>query len=215
MLAFIGGTGPEGLGLAMRFAAAGDEIVIGSRALERAQEAAAKVKEVVREAKVSGAENADAVRQGDLIILSIPYSGQRQTLEALRDIIGDKVVLNVIAPLQFEKGRISAIRVEEGSAAQQAQLLLPDAKVVSAFQNLSAEELQEIEHPMPCDVIVCGDHKEPKEQVMRLAEKIKGVRALDGGKLENSRYVEDFTALLLILNRRYKTQTAIKIEGIK
>jgi NADPH-dependent F420 reductase len=214
VLAFIGGTGPEGLGLAARFAAAGHDIVIGSRVLERAQKAAAKVTARVPKARVASALNEEAVRRGDIVFVTIPFSGHRDTLEALAPAIGSRMVVDVVAPVSFEGGKIVAIAVPEGSAAQQAQALLPQSKVVAAFHHLDAGRLMRVERPMEADVLVCSDDQEAKERVMALAEKIEGVRALDGGSLANSRYLEEFTALLLNLNKIYKAHTSLKIAGI-
>jgi NADPH-dependent F420 reductase len=214
MLAFIGGTGPEGLGLAARFAAVGHEIVIGSRLLERAQQAVEKIKARVPEARATGMVNEEAVRRGDIVFVTIPFAGHRDTLEALAPAIGAKIVVDVVSPISFEKGRVRAIAVPEGSAAEQAQALLPQARVVAAFHHLDASELMRLERPMEADVLVCADHQEAKERVMALAEEVGGVRAVDAGPLANSRYLEEFTALLLNLNKTHKARTSLKITGI-
>jgi len=198
----------------MRFAKAGDEVFIGSRSQERAEEAAAKVKAKVPEAKVEGLLNAEAVAMGDIIFLAIPYEGHRVTLEALHDVIGDKILVDVVAPVEFTKDGVVAIPVEEGSAAQQARKLVPRAKIVSAFQHLDAGELQRVDKPMQGDVIVCGDHKGAKQRIMEQAEKIEYIRALDGGGLANARYLEEWTALLLNINRIYKAHSGVRITGI-
>lgn len=213
-LAFIGGTGPEGLGLAVRFALAGKQVIIGSRKLERAQEAAAKVKEKVPKGPVSGLENEAAARAADLVLITVPFNGQKETLLQLRDAIGAKIVVDTVVPLEFVNGKPRALAVEEGSAAQQAQTLLPRARVVGAFHNLSARELLDPRREVPSDVVVCADDAGAKRAVMVLAETIKGVRAVDGGGLENARYVEDITVLLLNINRTYKAHSMIKIVGV-
>ncbi|MEE9284212.1 MAG: NADPH-dependent F420 reductase [Dehalococcoidia bacterium] len=213
-IAFIGGTGPEGLGLAMRFALAGDDVIIGSRRIERAEEAARKIRDQIPQAMVRGMENEAAVRAGDLVMITIPYSGQRDTLVQLRDAIGAKIVVGTVVPLEFDKGKIRIIPVEEGSATQQAQALLPDATVVGAFHNLSASELMDLAREVPSDVVVCADDAEAKQTVMALARKIEGVRGIDGGGLENARLVEDITALLLNINKVYKSHSSIKIVGV-
>ena len=135
-------------------------------------------------------------------------------LALLRDAIGDKLVVDTVVPVKFAKGKISAIPVEEGSAAEQAQRILPEAKVISAFQNLSAETLMDPQEAVDCSVIVCGNDQEAKSRVMELADKIKGIRAIDGGSLANSRYVEDLTTLLLNINRIYKAHSSIQITGL-
>jgi NADPH-dependent F420 reductase len=215
VLAFIGGTGPEGLGLAVRLAAAGHEIVIGSRLPQRAQQAVEKIRGRVPEARVMGMVNQEAVRRGDIVFVTIPFAGHRDTLEALAPAIGPKVVVDVVSPLSFESGKIAAIAVPEGSAAEQAQGLLPEAQVVAAFHHLDASRLMRLERPIEADVLVCADHPEAKKRVMALAEKIEGARALDGGPLANSRYLEEFTVLLLNLNKTYKAHTSLKIAGIR
>lgn len=214
-LAFVGGTGPEGLGLAMRFARAGHEIAVGSRSAERGEEGAAKVREAVPSAVARGAENADAVSDADVVFLTFPYSGQEATLAALGSALDGKIVCNVAAPLEFVKGiGAVALDVPGKSAAQEAAQQLPEARVVSGFQNLSAEELQELDHPVPADVLVCGKDVEAKQVVIGLANEIDGVRGVDAGGLSQSRYVEMITSMLINLNRKYKTQTAIRIVGL-
>ncbi|MSQ33120.1 MAG: NADPH-dependent F420 reductase [Dehalococcoidia bacterium] len=213
-LAFIGGTGPEGLGLAVRFAAAGEEVIIGSRSAERAQEAAAKIVALVPTARVSGAENPDAARQGEVVFITVPFEGQRDILLALREAIGAKLVVDTVVPLAFEKGRARALSVAEGSATQQAQALLPQALVTGAFHNLSAQKLMRVDEDLGSDVIVVGDDPEARRRVMALAGRLKGVRGIDGGPLVNARYVEELTALILNINRTYKVQAGIKLTGI-
>ncbi len=223
MLSFIGGTGPEGLGLAFRFLLAGEDVIIGSRSAERATAAADKLKDMLASSPSGGAassgtaqgmENEQAVKAGDPILITVPFGGQADILALLRDAIGDKLVVDTVVPVKFAKGKISAIPVEEGSAAQQAQRVLPGATVISAFQNLSAETLMDPQEAVDCSVVVCGDDQEAKNRVIELAEKIEGIRAIDGGGLTNSRYVEDLTTLLLNINRIYKAHSSIKITGL-
>jgi NADPH-dependent F420 reductase len=213
-IGIIGGTGPEGLGLAMRFAKAGDQVFVGSRAQERAEEAARKVKEALPEARVHGLPNAEAVEQAEIVFLTVPWDGHRSTLENLAEAIGDKILVDVVVPMLFDRGQPKAILVDEGSAAQQARAVVRRAKVVSAFHHLDGSGLQNIEHPMQGDVLVCGDHKGAKTKVMGVVEHIEYVRALDAGGLSNSRYLEEWTVLLLHLNRIYKARTGVRIVGI-
>jgi 8-hydroxy-5-deazaflavin:NADPH oxidoreductase len=213
-LAFVGGTGPEGLGLAVRFAAAGHAIVIGSRSAERAQEAAEKVKAKVPRAQVEGRLNEEAVRAGEIVLVTIPFAGHRDTLKALAPAIGAKIVIDVVSPLAFGGRQIKALAVPEGSAAQQAQALLPQAAVAAAFHHLDAGSLMALEERLEADVLVCGDHPRAKLRTMALAEQIAGVRALDAGPLANSRYLEEFTVVLLSLNKNYRAHTTLRIEGI-
>jgi NADPH-dependent F420 reductase len=213
-IAFIGGTGPEGKGLAYRLALAGHPVLIGSRRRERAEQAAAEIRSRAPNAQAGGALNAQAVRPADIVFITVPFEAQRDTLASLVDDIGDKLVVSTTVPLVFEKGRVGTVPVPEGSAAQQAQALLPEARVVGAFQNLSANTLLEADEPLDIDVVVCADDAHAKRQVMALAEEIPGLRAVDGGPLANSRYVEDLTALLLNINRRYKAHASVRIVGI-
>ncbi|MDZ7727082.1 MAG: NADPH-dependent F420 reductase [Dehalococcoidia bacterium] len=183
-LAFVGGTGPEGLGLAMRFAHAGHEVAIGSRSTERGEEGAQKVRDAVPGATATGGTNADIVPAADIVFLTFPYSGQEATLADLGSALAGKIVCNVAAPLEFQKGiGAVALSVPGNSAAQEAAQQLPDSRVVSGFQNLSAEKLQELDHPIEADVLVCGRDAEAKALVVGLANEIKGARGIDAGGL--------------------------------
>lgn len=214
-LAFVGGTGPEGLGLAMRFAHAGHHVAIGSRSQERGDEGAQKVRDAVPGAAVTGGANAHVVADADVVFLTFPYSGQQPTLEALAPALAGKIVCDVVAPLEFVKGLGAvATAVPGNSAAEEAAAQLPDSRVVSAFQNMSAEKLMELDHPVPGDVLVCGADADAKQVIIGLANQIDGSRGVDAGALSNSRYVEMLTSLLINLNRKHKTQTSIKIVGI-
>ena len=214
MIGFIGGTGPEGKGLALRFAMAGESVAIGSRDAKRAQDAADEVGAIWDDLQVSGGLNEDVADESDIVFIAVPYSGHRPTLESLSGSLEGKLVVDVVAPMRFSRGVASAITVEEGSAAQQAQILLPNSRVVGAFHNLSAEDLLQPEVNIVSDVIVCADDAEAKSDVMKLAETINAVRAVDGGGLQSSRYVEELTALLININRIYKAHSTIKIVGI-
>ena len=215
MLAFLGGTGPEGKGLALRLAAAGEQAIIGSRDASRAATAAEELLLLAPGAQISGADNAGAAAAADVVFLAFPYEGQRATLEALKNELAGKVIVDVIAPMSFQRGKgASAVEVDAGSAAEEAQELLPDSQVVSAFQNISAEELQHPDTVMDGDVIVCSDHAEPKKMVMDLVSKIPSLRPVDGGSLANSKYVEQITPMLVNINRIYKVHAGIKIVGI-
>jgi len=213
-IAFIGGTGPEGRGLAYRFALAGHEVLIGSRNRERADEAAREVGARVPGAKVLGAENADAARDAELIVLTVPYAAQADTLPALREQATNKVVVSTGVPMSFEGERASMVAVPEGSAAEQAQALLPGARIVAAFQNLGAGKLWEDDLDLGQDILVCSNDAEAKREVMALAEQIRGARAVDAGLLAASRYIEGITVLLVGINRTYKTLAGVRIVGV-
>jgi NADPH-dependent F420 reductase len=199
----------------MRLARAGHDVAIGSRSTERGEEGAAKVREAVSGAKATGGANGDVVNEADVVFLTFPYSGQQATLEALASALAGKIVCDVVAPLEFVQGvGAVALNVEGKSAAQEAAAMLPAATVVSAFQNLSAEKLMDLDHPVECDVLVCGRDADAKAVIIGLANEIEGVRGVDAGGLSNSRYVEMLTSLLINLNRKYRTQTSIKVVGI-
>jgi NADPH-dependent F420 reductase len=215
MLAILGGTGPEGKGLALRLAMAGEPVTIGSRDAARGAAAAQELAALAPGPQIEGTDNASAAVSGDVVFLAFPYEGQRATLEQLGSALSGKVVVNVIAPMVFERGKgARAVEVAAGSAAQEAQELLPGSQVVAAFQNASAEELQETGHPMEGDVVVCSDHPEAKKLVIGLADKINDLRGVDGGGLANAKYVEQITPMLVNINRIYKAHSTIKIVGI-
>ena len=214
MLGLIGGTGPEGRGLALRFALAGEDVLIGSRDAKRAERAASEIRSHEVKGSVDGALNAEAARGADVVLVAVPYEGHRETLTDLRGELAGKLVVDVAAPLVVERGRARAVRVEEGSAALQARSILPDSTVAAAFQTISARDLLVPDRAIDSDVIVCADDDGAKSTVMGLAEKIDRLRAVDGGGLENARYVEDFTALLLNINRIYKAHSSIRIVGV-
>lgn len=213
MLAFLGGTGPEGRGLALRFALAGENVFIGSRSTERGIQAAQSLKTIAK-MDADGGTNEQAAKMGDVIFAAMPYGGQRATLESVKGSLHGKILINVVAPLSFNRGKISTIKIEEGSAAVQAQETVPEAKVVGAFHNISAEDLLIPAKNIDSDVIVCADDEVSKSYVMNLSEKIESIRGIDGGALENSRYVEDLTALLLNINKVYKAHSSVRITGL-
>ena len=214
MIALIGGTGPEGMGLALRLAQAGERVIIGSRSEVRGRAAADKIKARLPHADVRGAENAAAAREAEAIIVTVPYEAHRETLESLRDHIAAKVLIDAVVPLELERGRVGVLPVDEGSVAQQAQRLLPQARVAAAFQHINAERLADLDAPLDADVVVCSDDLDAKRTAMALAEKIRGVRALDGGGLANARYLEEITALLVTLSRVYKARAGVRFTGI-
>jgi NADPH-dependent F420 reductase len=212
-IGFIGGTGEEGMGLAYRFALAGHPCTIGSRDRAKAQ---ASVEELLAKdagLPLTGATNADAAAQADVILVTTPYAAQTATLPPLAEAASGKIVVSTVVPMSFEGGRASLLAVPEGSAAEQEQALLPGARVVAAFQNLSARKLLK-DAPLEADVVVCADGAEDRRAIMQLAEAIEGVRGVDGGALSNAKLVEGITVLLVSVNRAYKTQAGIRIAGI-
>jgi hypothetical protein len=212
-IAFIGGTGEEGMGLALRFALAGHECVIGSRSIEKAQAAVAELREKNAKLPLEAATNADAASSAELIVITTPYTAQADTLPPLAAASKGKLVISTVVPMSFEAGRATLVTVPEGSAAEQAQALLPGATIVAAFQNLSARKLLK-GAPIDADVVVCADDAGAKRRIIKLAESIEGVRGIDGGALANAKMVEGITVLLVSINRAYKTQAGIRIAGI-
>lgn len=216
-LAFIGGTGPEGMGLAQRFARAGHPVVIGSRDAARAQEAATTLRaELPAGADVRGAPNAEAAQAADIVFVVVPYATQRATLESLRAELAGKVVVDAVVPMEFSaSGGPRALWVEEGSAAEQAQAILADSRVVGAFHHLSAKKLRQGDAPLDADCLVVAGDAAAKAAVFELVREIAGLRAVDAGGLAGAYQVEVFTAALLAINRIYKTQAGVRIAGLK
>ncbi|HQR31364.1 MAG TPA: NADPH-dependent F420 reductase [Blastocatellia bacterium] len=222
-IAIIGGTGDQGKGLALRWAQAGFDIIVGSRAAERASDAANEMKELLSkagfaDASVSGAHNLEAAASSSVVVLTVPFAAQIATLKEIRDKLQPGTTLiDVTVPLEPAVGGkpTRLLGVWAGSAAEQCKEQVPDTvTVVSAFHNVGAEALADLSHEVECDVIVCGDKKDAKEIVRPLVAAIPGCRFVDGGVLANSRTVEAMTALLIGINIRYKSHTGIRITGI-
>jgi len=217
-IAVIGGTGPAGMGLALRWARAGETIIIGSRDAARAQKVAGAIAQKVGpDARVSGMENSAACAAADILMLTVPFEGQAALLKVLKSsITPGSILIDATVPLAAAVGGRPSrpLGVWQGSAAQQAAELVPDeVSVVAAFHNVSAELLNG-DDPLDCDVIVCSDDKDAAQLTRELAAKIAGVRAIDGGKLENARIVEQITALLIGMNIRHKGHAGIRITGL-
>jgi len=214
-IAILGGTGDQGLGLALRFARAGRPVVIGSRVAERAHKAADHVRQAVPEARVSGFENAEAARRAPLVILSVPFEHTASTVRSIRDALSPgQVVVSMGVPLAtaIGDGAARTLGVWQGSCAELvASLAPPGVEVVSAFQNVSAHRLQHLDQAVECDVVVSGP-KGPRERVMALCGLVPGLRAVDGGPLANARIVEALTALLIGLNARHKVPEGLGIR---
>ena len=287
-IAIVGGTGPEGRGLALRLAMAGHEVVIGSRDAGRAADAASGLLEAhphpdphpsplpegegkeqgtlstAGEGKeqgggnrgrdsrlrgndeggsgndeggsgndeggsgndeggsgndegglaISGAANADAVSNADVVLLAVPFEGLRPTAEALRESLAGRLVVSIVAPVEFADGQMRALSVPEGSAGELARELLPESRVAAAFQNMSARDLLRADHPLEGDVAVTADDESARRETMALAEAMPSLRAVDAGPLSNSRYVEELTALLVNLNRIHKAHSTIRFLGL-
>jgi NADPH-dependent F420 reductase len=217
-IAVIGGTGPAGTGLAWRWARAKQTVIIGSRDAARAEQTADGIrKRAGASAQVSGMENSAACAAGDLLVLTVPFEGQAALLKQLKPVIRPaSIMIDATVPLAASVGGRASrtVGVWQGSAAQQtAELVPPGVSVAAAFQNVSAHVLNG-DDDVDCDVIVCSDDPKATEAAMELAAKIAGVRAIDGGRLENARIVEQMTALLIGLNIRHKGHGGIRITGL-
>ncbi len=213
-IAVLGGTGPQGRGLARRFAAAGLEVVIGSRSADRAEATAAELAEAVG-GSLRGADNAAAAAAGDVVVVAVPWEGHKELLLELAEVLAGKVVVDCVNPLGFDKQGAYALPVEEGSATQQAAAILTESTVVGAFHNVSAVKLEDPEvTEVDTDVLVLGDVREATDLVRALADTIPGVRGVYGGRLRNAHQVEAFTANLISINRRYKAHSGLRITDI-
>ena len=214
-IGFIGGTGPEGKGLGLRMAMAGHEVILGSRNIDRANNAAEDIKKIVNEnLLIRGESNNQTALESDTVFITIPYDGHKNTLIDLELALKGKIVVDTVVPLRVIKGNFTSIAVPGGSAAEEAAVSLPNSNIIGAFHNVSAIELIKPETSINCDVIITGNDLQAKTIIMKLAEQINGIRAVDGGRIENSRQVEDLTVLLLNINKIYKKHSMIKIVGL-
>jgi 8-hydroxy-5-deazaflavin:NADPH oxidoreductase len=217
-VAIIGATGALGFGLAVRWGLAGVPVVIGSRDADRAVEAAQRAKAAVPDGHFEGFENAEAATKAEIVVLSVPFRNQSETLTNLKTVLQPhQLVVDATVPLAAAvSGRATRmLGVWQGSAAQQAQEMVPDGvRVVSALHTVSAATCGDLDHALDEDVLVCGNHREAKERVMALIDRIDGLRCVDAGRLEMARIAESLTALLISINVRHKTHAGIKITGL-
>jgi NADPH-dependent F420 reductase len=217
----LGGTGPQGRGLAGRFAAAGQRILLGSRDADRAVEVAADVAGRATtaaggaEVSVQGGGNADVAGAADLVVVAVPYAGHAATLADLATPLAGKVVVDCVVPMGFDELGAFVIDVPEGSVAQQAAALLPDSSVVGAFHHLSAVLLEDLARPtIDGDVMVVGDDRAATDLVQALAGRLPGMRGIYAGRLRNARQVEALTVNLVSVNRRYKAHAGIRVTDV-
>jgi 8-hydroxy-5-deazaflavin:NADPH oxidoreductase len=215
-IAVIGGTGPQGKGLAYRFARHGHTVVLGSRSAERAEAAAAEIRERVPEGDVTGAGNAEAAQAADVVLLAVPYDGHDGLVADLAPVLEGKTVISCVNPLGFDKqGPFGLGDVAGGSAAEAAASIVPEATVVGAFHHVSAVTLwgedDYLDHE---DVLVCGDDKDAKQVAIELARTVTGHDGVDAGRLRLARQLEPLTAVLISINKRYKTRSGIAVSGI-
>ncbi|MDR2873434.1 MAG: NADPH-dependent F420 reductase [Methanobrevibacter sp.] len=221
-IAVLGGTGDQGLGIALRFVQVGEDVIIGSRKAEKAENAAIKIEELLKNEKVGtveGLSNVDAAAKADICILTVPILAQKPTLDSVKEFVKDKIFIDATVPLQSNIGGtpFTYFSLWEGSAAERTASILKcsGANVISAFNNISSSSLIRIEKEIDCDCLVAGDDKEAKKIVFDLIEKIPGVKCVDAGPLEQARTVERITSLLIGLNIRYKTHYGgLRITGL-
>jgi 8-hydroxy-5-deazaflavin:NADPH oxidoreductase len=217
-VSIIGATGALGFGLAVRWGRAGVPIVIGSRDAGRAEEAAGRARAAVPGGEFSGAENAEAATRAEIVVLTVPFRSQSETLTNLKGALREgQLLVDTTVPLAAAvSGRATrTLGVWQGSAAQQAAEMVPaGVRVVSALHTVSAPPLTDLEHVLDEDVLVCGDSREDKRVVMELIDRIDGLRCVDAGRLEMARIAESLTALLISINVRHKTHAGIKITGV-
>ncbi len=217
-IAILGGTGALGTGLVRRWTQAGHTVIIGSRTLEKAQAALEELRQVMAEwgavhVDVAAMENLDAARAADIVVLTVPFAHQKSTLEHVRSALAGKILVDVTVPLVPPK--VGTVQMPpEGSAGTAAQQLLGDSvKVVSAFQNVAAHHLQE-GHGLECDVLVCGNDKEARQEVIGLVEAC-GMRGFHAGPIANSTAAEALTSVIININRAFKCHAGIRITGIE
>lgn len=214
----LGATGDLGLGLALRLTTAGVPVTIGSRSAERAKAAAERVRATVSDADVDGLENAEAAAGADLVVLSVPFRAQLETVASIREsLMPGTVLIDCTVPLAAAVGgrATRALGIPQGSTAQAAQEAVPDGvTVVGALHTVSAAKLTDLDHGLDEDVLLCGDRKADKQRVARLVERIPGLRAVNAGALETARIVEQLTPLLISINIRYKTHAGLRILGL-
>lgn len=216
-IAIFGGTGDLGRGLAINFAAAGHEIVVGSRSQERADQAAETLREALPSGTFTPLENVEAAQAGEMAVVSIPWEGIEATIPPMADALADKVVVSVVNALKFGKSGAIAMQGDElpaASCAHQIQDLAPEAKVVVAYNNLPAAGLQE-QHHLGADVLICGKSKAAREAVIELTASIPGTRGLDCGPLANALIIEGMTGVIIQLNKRYGGEASLAISGLE
>lgn len=215
-IAVIGGTGPQGRGLGYRFAQAGHKVILGSRNSERA---VAKAEEVRahggEDLSVDGAENLEAANAADVVVLAVPYEGHDELVSALAPALAGKVVISCVNPLAFDGDGPYAVPVADGSAAEEAAKIVPDARIVGAFHHVAALSLWRHEGPLEEeDVLVCGNDEEANELVADLAKAVTGREGIIAGNLRLARELEPWTAVLISINKRFKVRSGTRISGL-
>lgn len=208
-IAVLGGTGPQGRGLALRWAVAGQQVVLGSRDPQRAAGVAEELGH-----GISGAGNVEAAQGADVVLVAVPYEGHAALITEIAPAVAGKILIDCVNPLGFDKQGAFALAVPEGSAAQQAAALAPQARVVAAFHHISAVLLQDLQEQLDIDVLVLSEDREAADAVIALADLIPGMRGVFAGRLRNAGQVEALTANLISINRRYKVHAGIRITDL-
>jgi NADPH-dependent F420 reductase len=213
-IAILGGTGEQGPGLALRWAQAGEEVIIGSRQKEKGEKVAVELNQELGRELLRGTDNVTAAAAAEVVVLTVPYSAHVSTLATVKEQLKGKIFVDVSVPLDPENAR-RVIMPAAGSAAEEAQQVLgPEVKVVGALQNVSAHLLRDLNAVIDCDVLVCGSDKDARATVIQLIERL-GIHAIDVGPLEAARQIEPITALLIRLNIRHKVHSAgLRITGL-
>jgi len=213
ILGLLGGTGPQGRGLALRFALAGHQVLLGSRSADRARGVVQQL-DAGRGLPIRGVANEEAAERAGVVLLTFPFEGQSAVLPSLASAIGDKIVVDVVNPLAWDRTGPYLLDVPEGSAAEQAQALLPRARVTAAFHHAAPRLLADPDREVDTDVLVAGDDTEAKAVVIALADEIPGCRGVDAGPLRLARQLEGFTAVIVSVNRRYRIHAGVRITRL-
>jgi len=213
-IAILGGTGEQGPGLALRWAKAGEDVIIGSRSREKAEKVAEELNAELGQTRIRGLDNVEAAAAAEVVVLTVPYSAHLTTLESVNEQVKGKIFIDVSVPLDPENPRRMKMP-PQGSATEEAQAFFGDAtKVVAAFQNVAAHLLRDASHPIDCDILVCGNDGEAKKIVMGLIDKM-GMHSYDVGAAEAARVVECLTSLLIRINIKHKVKGAgIRLTGM-
>ncbi len=211
----LGGTGPLGRGLALRFAEAGHGVVVGSRSEDKARAVVDELLPSVRGGgEIAPGVNADAVATAEIVVVAVPYAAQARTLDGLSGAAGDKLVVNVVNPLGFDDEGPYVLGIEAGSASEECQRIWPRSRVVSAFKSVPARRLAAVDEPVGCDTFVAGDDEDAVDRVVEVASSFPGMRGVACGPLRNSRLLETLTPLLISVNRRHGAHAALRVVGL-
>jgi len=214
-IAVIGGTGPQGRGLAYRWARHGHTVTVGSRSRDRAEATAAEIAERVPDGAVSVGTNDEAVRAADVVLLAVPYDGHDNLVKSLAPALAGKIVISCVNPIGFDAQGPHGLEVPSGSAAETTAALAPEARVVGAFHHVSAVSLWKTDDPLTHeDVLVCGDDADAKAVAIELARPVTGRDGVDAGRLRMARQLEPLTAVLISINKRYKVRSGIAVSGL-